>query len=346
MTAKTANETARDSEWQPENAAPLRNKPKKVLIVSKDAVASEPILFDGVEFRWNADPLTFDYDALVVYDELPRSVCAVNRKALGQTVLVTSEPYTIKRYPPAYTRQFGAVLTSHPDSLIRHKAKFHLLGAMIPYYTPSGTQPTRERLLSTVCSSKAQTHTAHARRLNLVRGLKALLPELDWYGHGVVPLASKADALEPYRYHIAVENHIQAGHMTEKPTDVLSAGCFLFYAGDPDFGDSFPTGAFRHIPLDDAKQAAEIIREAIADNAYEKGREAIRQAQDLIRTQYNTYARVLYALTRMPEAARQQACRPVVRNRRALRKTPCGLLSEICHMARYRIGKLFAFCRQ
>ena len=42
------------------------------------------------------------------------------------------------------------------------------------------------------------------------------LPELDIFGHGVNPMNDKAEALDPYRFHIAVENHVYDHHLTEK----------------------------------------------------------------------------------------------------------------------------------
>lgn len=321
------NRHTQDIEWQREEMPAKRGKPRRVLIVTKGESERARETFDGVEFVWNDFSAIETCDWVVVYDEMGRDCVAL--PAGAHAVLVTAEPPTIKRYPPVYTRQFAAVLTSQPRPFIRHPGKFLLNGAMMPYYNPSPVLPPRTELLSTVCSSKNQRHTQHHKRLRLTRALAKLLPEMTWFGQGVRPIARKAEALEPFRYTIAVENHFAPRHWTEKPTDALAAGCFLFYAGAPDFGDYFPHEAFRAIPVDDPARAAAIIREAIAEDAYGRGQTAIAEAQRLIRERYNLHARVLYAITHTPEAAILQASATrLLRSRHALRHTLLGFLSE------------------
>lgn len=320
-------------EWQPEEAPPNREKPRRVFVMTKCEEGSRHEMFDGVEFVWNDFSALETCDWVVVYDEMGRDRLATPQR--GKTVLVTVEPPTIKLYPPAYTRQFAAVLTSHPHPFIRHPGKFLLNGALLPFYRPSSAPPPRTKALSTVCSDKAQRHTQHHNRLCLTKALAKLLPEMAWFGHGVRPIAQKAEALEPFRYTIAVENHFAPHHWTEKPTDALAAGCFLFYAGAPDFGDHFPHEAFRAIPVDDPARAAAIIRDAIAEDAYGKGQAAIAEAQRLIRERYNFHARVLHAITHTPEGALLCASRTrVLKSRHAVRRTLQGLSSELRQLAR------------
>ncbi len=62
------------------------------------------------------DPEANDYDWLIVYNDVPddiieeRLACHKNH-----TLLVTTEPATIKSYGLSYPRQFGHVLTSQPE---------------------------------------------------------------------------------------------------------------------------------------------------------------------------------------------------------------------------------------
>ena len=76
------------------------------------------------------DPQARDYDWLVVYDDIPelpglerhraQEVLACPRE---HTLLVTTEPSSIKIYGDDYTRQFGAVLTSQAAWALPHSRK-------------------------------------------------------------------------------------------------------------------------------------------------------------------------------------------------------------------------------
>ena len=71
--------------------------------------------------RFSFDPADDQYDWLVVYEDLPPQPGMQRDQAVetlacppANTLLVTSEPSSIKHYGDAFTRQFGCVLTSQP----------------------------------------------------------------------------------------------------------------------------------------------------------------------------------------------------------------------------------------
>jgi hypothetical protein len=238
-----------------------------------------------------------DYDWLVVFDEMPcneRVVCPKER-----TILCTWEPITIKSYSNAYVRQFGHLLTNRPFEAERHPG-YRLGRGYFPSYTRRGIHeeigfvpPAKIKLLSAVCSAKSMKHTDHDKRLKLIAGIKSGVPELDWYGRGVRPIREKSDALNEYKYHIAVENHIAPNHWSEKISDALVSECLPFYAGDPLLDEVLPPESFIPIPIDDAGAAVRIIKQAIADDEYSKRLPAIKEARRLIHEKYNFYAQVI-----------------------------------------------------
>lgn len=236
-----------------------------------------------------------DYDWLVVFDELPtkceRLACPKER-----TILCTWEPVSIKSYSRAYTRQFGHLLTNRPPEAERHP-NYHLGRGYFPWFVhevpKTGTVADKPRILSAVCSSKQMKHTKHHARFELVSGLAGTIPGMDWYGKGVKPLARKEDALIPYKYHVAIENHIGVHHWTEKFADAILCECLPFYAGDPAITEVFPKDCFIPIPIGDPSEAARIVKEAIANGEYEKRREAILEAKRLILTKYNFWRQVI-----------------------------------------------------
>lgn len=246
----------------------------------------------GHEFVY--DPQCADYDWLVVYDELPCERTEL-RCPRENTILCTWEPVSIKSYSRAYTRQFGHLLTNRPPEAERHPG-YHLGRGYFVWFVhnlPKGVgHVEKSKAISAVCSAKQMKHTRHYARYRLVEELSRGIPELDWYGKGVRPLKRKEDALLPYRYHVAVENHIGPHHWTEKLSDAFLCECLPFYAGDPALTEVFPAESFIPIPIDDPADALRIIREAIDGDAYAKRREAVLEAKRLVLSKYNFWAQV------------------------------------------------------
>jgi hypothetical protein len=151
------------------------------------------------------------------------------------------------------------------------------------------------------------TQTRHHDRFVLTSALAAAFPELDWFGRGVKPIAQKTDALEPYKYHLAVENHIAPGHWSEKLSDPILCECLTFYAGDPDIARTLPADAIIPVPLDDVAATEKIIRDALQNGEYEKRLPAIREAKRLLLERYNFHAQII----RVIESCAGQPVTPV-----------------------------------
>ena len=243
-----------------------------------------------------------DYDWLVVFDELPTR-CERLACPKGRTILCTWEPVSIKSYSKAYTRQFGHLLTNRPPEAENHP-HYHLGRGYFIWFVhdipKTGTATDKPGVLSAVCSAKQMKHTKHFARFRLVSELAKALPEMDWYGKGVKPLARKEDALTPYKYHVAIENHIAPHHWTEKFADAILCECLPFYAGDPALGEIFPKECFIPIPIDDPAEAVRIVKEAISGDEYAKRREAILEAKRLLLTRYNFWRQVIEVIESSP----------------------------------------------
>jgi hypothetical protein len=245
----------------------------------------------------------------VVYDDLPplgneRFSARVERLACprANTLLVTTEPSSIKTYGSAYTGQFGYVLTSQPAWALPHPGRIwaqpalqwfyglghaHALGYQALLYTPPWA---KTRTIATVCSTKQQTHTLHNRRYRFTVELKKLLPELELYGHGVREMDDKAESLHDYRYHVAVENHRGLHHWTEKLADPFLGLALPFYYGCPNAAEYFPEESFITIDIDDVPGAAEIIRRTIRDNEYVQRLPYLIEARRRVVERYNLFA--------------------------------------------------------
>ena len=304
--------------------------------------ASMPPVRLDEKYEFVYDPACDDYDWLVVFDEMPvdREVLRCPRE---RTILCTWEPVSIKSYSRAYTRQFGHLLTNRPPESENHP-HYHLGRGYFIWFVHDiprlGAAADKPRVLSVVCSAKQMRHTKHLARFRLVSELVKAVPRVDWYGKGVKPLVRKEDALTPYKYHVAIENHVAPHHWTEKFADAILCECLPFYAGDPALGEIFPKECFIPIPIDDPSEAVCIVKAAIADDEYAKRRGAILEAKRLILAKYNFWHQVVEVIESSavpPSSSLVPSPSSLIYARKELRKRSLSAALEdgIDHLKRY-----------
>lgn len=298
--------------------------------------------WDGVEFV--CDPNCREYDWLVVYDEMPRKhVVEPLACPAAHTILVTQEPESIKIYPSCYTHQFNYVLTTHAPAVLRHPGYHRAAGAIVwlnnrsPLENRACHEYVKTRQLSAIFSTKRHTHTLHAKRMEFIEYIEKRLPELERFGRGIRPIAEKYDALDSYRYHIAIENHCQAYHWTEKLADPILSLSLPFYAGDPRITKILPPESIIPVPLEDPPSAYEIMRRAMDSHEYEKRLPALREARRLLCERYNLWNQILEVV-----AEHERSINPLepshthIYERHYLRRNPVHLISEGLELARAR----------
>ena len=299
---------------------------------------------DGAKFTF--DPDDRDYDFLAVHEDLPplpgeRKIMRSEPLACPRehTLLIVPEPASIRINGPRYLRQFGAVWTTarYPDRNGAYRPGRHVYEVSTPplrwFYGrdkegddhwPLGriaASPEKTAELSTVCSTKAMGHTVHAKRLDFTRALKARLgDDLALFGRGFAEVGDKAEAMAPYRYHLAVENHIQSGHFTEKLTDCFLAECLPFYFGDPDYARHFPADAVVPIDIFDLDGAEATIRQAIAGDLYAQRRQAVLRAKAVTLREFNTLRAVARIARNLLQEPAQQQPGAVIHGRHAFRR--------------------------
>jgi hypothetical protein len=302
--------------------------------------------------RWGNCEFVFeqdcrDYDWLVVYDDLPRK--PDSRHPLweevlacppGRTLLMTTEPSSIKLYGRGFLRQFGWVLTSQEPRFIRHPGMIQRQVGLVWFYGLTDARGTYDHLaavtgppvktaaISTVCSAKQMRHTLHQSRVEFTRALQDELPELEVFGQGVRPIADKADALDPYRCHLAIENHVCAHHWTEKLADPLLAWCLPIYHGCPNAAEYFPEDSFIPIDIHQFGAAREAIAKAIRDDEYTRRLPAIREARRLVLEEYATFPQLARLITERHQAtAAGPPGNPILSRHLWRRRHPLGALA-------------------
>ena len=274
-----------------------------------------------------------DYTWLVVYNDLPVNISEINLPCPQEnTLLVTTEPSSIKAYGNAFTAQFGHVLTSQPEWALPHRTRiyaqpalqwFYGMGAecLVTYDEMVANPPLgKTQLISTVCSIKQQTHTLHQKRYQFTQELKKRIPELDIFGHGVRPMADKAESLNSYRYHVAIENYIGLHHWTEKLSDPYLGVTLPFYCGCPNASDYFPEESFIPIDINDVDGASEIVRKAMYDGEYEKRLPYILEARRRVLEEYNIFAVLSRLIEERSKDSKPSTAGGVILSRRELRR--------------------------
>ena len=146
-------------------------------------------------------------------------------------------------------------------------------------------------------SPKAEKFTLHQRRAEfLVELAEALGGQVDVFGKGHRWVEHKAEGIDAYRYHIAVENHIGPHHWTEKLSDAFLGFALPFYVGCSNAADYFPEDSFIALDIRDTQAAVARIRKAVADNEYERRLPAIIEARRRFgRLQSRQYGRAAYS---------------------------------------------------
>ena len=117
----------------------------------------------------------------------------------------------------------------------------------------------------------------HKLRLRSIEALQRA-GLVDFYGRGLKPIERKWEALAPYRYAIAFENHIGPWYWSEKIADCFLAGAMPIYAGCSNLEDYFPAGSFARLDPNSLDVAGDVRRIVESDLA-ERNRHLVWEAR-------------------------------------------------------------------
>ena len=291
------------------------------------------------------DPNERDYDWFVTEHDLPaqsgeKQSTAIEMLACSpdNTLFITREPSSVSTYGSSFLNQFRYILTGQEDWALKHKGKIHSQPALRWYYgdtTRDGAKNLRDfdfiiahppkkktKLIGTMCSAKAQKHTMHYKRLQFTQKLNELLPEMDRFGEGFKEIPDKAACLDNYKYHIAIENHICDHWWTEKLSDSFLGLSLPFYHGAPNAADYFPADSFIPINIYDFEGSVKIIKDAIANNEYEKRINSVKVARERCLYEYSTFAVVSKIIEERHPHSIHYEKNKMIRSRHAIRKNP------------------------
>lgn len=358
----------------------------RVLFVSRLPAAhweryfsSMDLICDGVQFVFDLNSV--DCDWIAVYEDLPRTPasshypfafrgksCHQLGRFAANTVLVTTEPETIKTYEAAYTHQFAHVVTSQPYWALPHPSRFYRSTCNHWYYGAGSKECiSRSRLLegpsmadkidaiSVMGSKKRSWWTRHRARNDFITAASMMLPSLHVHGRGFLEIDDKLEALDPYRYHLAIENHVGEHHITEKLSDAFLGRCLPFYYGAPNARDYFPPESFIPIRIDQPAESMAIIRQAVASAQWRRRRESIEEARRLVLEKENLFPLIASVVHAQPGsgldvpsqlgAQPSPADMPLLGRHQLRRVYPFSLIGLFLERIRNFIGSLLLRCR-
>lgn len=242
-------------------------------------------------------------DYWVVYEDLLRTeevVCPIKN-----TLLITGEPPSIKKYGKGFLNQFSNIITCQKD--IKHKGVNYVQQAL-PWHVGRSLEETRPdsmnkcydelkkieqfrktKLMSVVVSGKSSTK-GHRARLAFVEHLKRHFGDrLDVFGQGGNPIDDKWDAIAQYKYHIVIENSSYEDYWTEKLADAFLGGAYPFYFGCKNINKYFSSKALTPIDICKAEDSIKLIEQEMLSLRYERSLEDIEFAKKLILDKYNVF---------------------------------------------------------
>ena len=155
------------------------------------------------------------------------------------------------------------------------------------------------------------------------------------------PLDDKAEALDAYRYHIAVENFVGTHHWTEKLADPFLGLTLPFYCGCPNAADYFPPESFIAVDINDPQSALRAITQAIANNEYEKRLPYLHEARRRVMYEYNFFAVVAREIRKRHDPQLRPSEPHTVYSRHALRnRGPMSAMRDLYEKARARVVRV------
>lgn len=129
----------------------------------------------------------------------------------------------------------------------------------------------------------------------------------------------KAEALDPYRHHIVIENHIYNHHITEKLPDAFLGYTLPFYHGAPNTSTYFPADSYIPIDIENYTKAHEIIKYHLANNEYQDRLPAIIEARRRVLEEQNLFAILHKIINEKEPSITRTTMGRYIRNRSTMR---------------------------
>ena len=222
----------------------------KINIFTSDGInwfTNRTKVYPDIELFENVDDPSTVWDVVVVYENLTKTKsCKANNY-----LYICGEPPYMDYYPKKFLNQFDKVLTAnntikHPNMVQWQQAlPFHVgKSAINRCYSLDFSQlsnivkPKETKPLSLIASNLSKL-PGHKKRLSIVKQLEDSFYPIDFYGRGRNFVDDKIDAINPYLFHICIENTSIPDYWTEKLSDSIACLTVPIYVGCTNIEDYF-----------------------------------------------------------------------------------------------------------
>ncbi|HET6224890.1 MAG TPA: glycosyltransferase family 10 [Bacteroidia bacterium] len=261
----------------------------------------------GGKGKWGDVQFTFNdvtkCDYVVILNHPIKDIHLECRKG-GNILLIQEPPYSRNDYLKSYFSYFDKIVCAYDKNSSNKIINTH---AALPWHIHKNYDELKEmqwphsekkRMLSWV-TSNSNVNPGHEPRLAFMDFLRKSDVAVDLFGRGIQPIENKFDGIYPYKYTLAIENYSDDNYWTEKIADAFLSYTMPIYYGCKNIETFFPKGSFLKIDIHKPQEAIEIIKQAIKDNAWEKNREAIQQARELVLDTYQFFPFVTDLIKKM-----------------------------------------------
>lgn len=144
--------------------------------------------------------------------------------------------------------------------------------------------------ISVIMSSRS-TLKGHKARDNFIERIKThkISKYVDIYGRGFKEFEDKWDVIQPYKYHLVIENCSKKYYWSEKLADAYLGGAYPIYYGCSNIHDYFNKEMLALIDIENIDSALDKMLDIIEDDTFEKNKLSIAKAKKYILDKYNIF---------------------------------------------------------
>ena len=157
-------------------------------------------------------------------------------------------------------------------------------------YYSRDTEFKKINKVSVINSSKI-IFPGHKDREKLIECLSnsSISSSLDIYGRNFKTLQDKTEAIQPYMYHLVIENMYESDYWSEKLADAFLLNSMPIYYGCPNIVEYFPSDSLIHVDKLDPSYIEKVVADAINSNQFKQSATARLTAKNLILNKYNIF---------------------------------------------------------
>ena len=190
------------------------------------------------------------------------------------------------------------------------------------------------------CTSILYHRPGHIARMDFKDFLLSKGFKLDLFGYGFKEIQDKFDAIDPYKYSIAIENYFTNGYWTEKIADCFLCHTMPIYCGAKDILKYFPKKSLVLIDPSKKEESFEIIKCAIENKLWDKNIDYIKEAKELCLNKYQLFPNIARLIKEhdVMTFEKKECFFPKINEGKIIRKVYGALKRKVLELIQVRTG--------